>query len=66
MVRRVYSLEEGSDCGKRMCLRNHATALELTFNFLVASLNNLIGLAFDLRTTHLSSGTGFSARIFCP
>ena len=49
-----------------MCLRNHATALELTFNFLVASLNSLIGLAFDLRTTHLSSGTGFSARIFCP
>ena len=44
---------------------NRAIVLELNFTFLATSLDNL-GPAFNLRTTRLSSGTGFSGRIVCP
>ena len=44
---------------------NRAIVPALNFTFLATSLDNL-GPAFNLRTTRLSSGTGFSGRIVCP
>lgn len=61
----VYKLDEGSGCGRSMCLDNRAIVHELNFTFLATSSDNLVP-AFDLRTTRLSSGTDFSERIVCP